>query len=76
MSGHYVSTRADDEYLLKIIKLRVKYSAASIARAYGLKSERVRTICNRVLIDDIRASTKKGVETQQQVLAAYWELRT
>jgi len=72
MMGGIHMTRKDDEHVLHIVKLRVKYPAANIARSYGLKPERVRTICNRVLIDDIKASVKDGVETSEQVLAGYW----
>lgn len=74
MSGGVHTTRADDEYVLHMVKLRVQHQAAAIAKAYGIKSERVRTICNRVLVDDIKASVKDGVETSQQVLAGYWRL--
>lgn len=74
MSGGVHTTRADDEYVLHMIKLRMQHSAAAIAKAYGIKSERVRTICNRVLVDDIKASVKGGMETSQQVLAGYWRL--
>lgn len=74
MAGGVHTTRADDEYVLHMVKLRVQHQAAAIAKAYGIKSERVRTICNRVLVDDIRASVKDGVETSAQVLAGYWRL--
>jgi hypothetical protein len=74
MSGGVHTTRADDEYVLRVVKLRMKQPAAEVARMLGLKSERVRTICNRVLIDDIKASIKDGVEEKQQVLAGYWGL--
>ena len=74
MAGGVHTTRADDEYVLHMVKLRVQHQAAAIATAYGVKSERVRTICNRVLVDDIKASVKDGVETSQQVLAGYWRL--
>jgi hypothetical protein len=74
MSGGVHTTRQDDEYVLQLVKLRMEHQAADIARMLGLKSERVRTICNRVLIDDIKASVKDGVEEKQQVLAGYWGL--
>jgi len=74
MSGGIHMTRKDDEYVLHMVKLRMKYQAANIARSYGLKPERVRTICNRVLVDDIKASVKDAVETSEQVLAGYWRI--
>ena len=74
MSGGIHMTRKDDEYVLHMVKLRVKHQAANIARSYGLKPERVRTICNRVLVDDIKASVKDAVETSEQVLAGYWRM--
>jgi hypothetical protein len=74
MSGGVHTTRQDDEYVLHMVKLRVQHQASAIAKAYGIKSERVRTICNRVLADDIKASVKDGVETSAQVLAGYWRL--
>jgi hypothetical protein len=74
MSGGQQTTRQDDEYLLRMIGLRMKHQAADVAKMLGLKSERVRTMCNRVLVDDIKASVKGGVETSPQVLAGYWRL--
>lgn len=74
MSGGMHTTRADDDYVLRMMDLRIKHPAAEVARMLGLKSERVRTMCNRVLVDDIKASVKGGVETSQQVLAGYWRL--
>jgi hypothetical protein len=73
MSGGVHTTRKDDEYVLHLVKLRMQQPAADIARSFGVKSERVRTICNRVLVDDIRASVKDGVETPEQVLSQYWQ---
>jgi hypothetical protein len=74
MSGGVHTTRQDDEYVLQLVRLRMEHQAADIARMFGVKSERVRTICNRVLVDDIRASVKDGVETTEQVMAGYWGL--
>ena len=75
MSGGVHTTRQDDEYLLRIMGLRMKHQAADVAKMLGLKSERVRTMCNRVLDDDLRASCGlDGVETPKQVFAAYWRL--
>lgn len=69
------TTREDDEEVLRVIKLRMKHQAADVAKMLGLKSERVRSICNRVLDDDLRASCGlNGVETPKQVFAAYWRL--
>ena len=64
--------REHDEQLLYILKLRQRYGAVRVADHLGLASARVRTICNRVLDDDMKASVKDGVETKQQVLAGYW----
>ena len=74
MSGGKHTTRQDDEYLLRMLDLRMQHQAVTVAKMLGLKSERVRTMCNRVLVDDIKASTKDGIETSQQVLAGYWRL--
>lgn len=72
MSVYLVKTREDDEELLEILKMRRRYEAGAIARWCGLPSSRVRTLCNRVLDDDMKASMKDGVEIKQQVLAGYW----
>jgi hypothetical protein len=52
----------------------MQHQAVKVAKMLRLKSERVRTICNRVLVDDIKASVKGGMETSPQVLAGYWRL--
>lgn len=75
MSGGQQTTRQDDEHLLNIMALRMKHQAATVAKMLGLKSERVRTMCNRVVDDDLRASCGlNGVETPKQVFAGYWRL--
>lgn len=74
MSGGVHTTRKDDDYVLRMMDLRMTHQAATVAHMFNLKSERVRTMCNRVLKDDIRASVKDGVETPEQVLAGYWGL--
>ena len=69
------TTREDDEEVLRVIKLRMKHQAGTVAKMLGMKSERVRSICNRVLDDDLRASCGlNGVETPKQVFAKYWRL--
>jgi len=73
MSGGVHTTRQDDEYLLRMIGLRMKHQASTVAKMLDLKSERVRTMCNRVVDDDLRASCGlDGVETPKQVFAGYW----
>ena len=72
MSANVIKTREDDEELLQIVKMRLRYEAGAIARWCGLPSSRIRTLCNRVLDDDLKASVKDGVETPKQVLAGYW----
>jgi hypothetical protein len=72
MSGGKHTTRQDDDYLLRMLDLRMQHQAVTVAKMLCVKSERVRTMCNRVLVDDIRASKKQGVETPEQVLAGYW----
>lgn len=67
-----LTTRHDDARVLHILRLRIAYGAAATARHTGLKPERVRTICNRILNDDIRESVKDGIETPAQVMAGYW----
>ena len=67
------TTKEDDEQVLRVINLRMKHQAGTVAKMLGLKSERVRSICNRVLDDDLRASCGlNGVETPKQVFAGYW----
>jgi hypothetical protein len=66
------TTRDDDDLVLRILKLRIAYGAAAAARHTGLKPERVRTICNRILNDDIRASVIDEIETPDQVMSGYW----
>jgi hypothetical protein len=67
------TTREDDEQVLRIIKLRMKHQAGTVAKMLGMKSERVRSICNRVFDDDFRASCGlDGAETPKQVFAGYW----
>lgn len=67
------TTREEDEQVLRVINLRMKHQAGTVAKMLGLKSERVRSICNRVLYDDLRASCGlNGVETPKQVFAGYW----
>jgi hypothetical protein len=73
MSGGVHTTRQDDEYLLRMIGLRMKHQASTVAKMLDLKSERVRTMCNRVVDDDLRASCGlNGSETPKQVFAGYW----
>jgi hypothetical protein len=72
MSGGKHTTRQDDDYLLRMLDLRMQHQAVTVAKMLGVKSERVRTMCNRVVVDDIKASKKQGVETPAQVLADYW----
>jgi hypothetical protein len=75
MSGGVHTTRQDDEYLLRIMGLRMKHQASTVAKMLDLKSERVRTMCNRVVDDDLRASCGlNGAETPKQVFAGYWRL--
>lgn len=67
------TTREEDEQVLRVLSLRMKHQAGTVAKMLGLKSERVRSICNRVLDDDLRASCGlNGAETPKQVFAAYW----
>lgn len=67
------TTRQEDEEVLRVLSLRMKHQAGTVAKMLGLKSERVRSICNRVLDDDLRASCGlNGVETPKQVFAGYW----
>lgn len=70
--GGIPTTRDDDERVLRILRLRVSYGAAKTARHTGLKPERVRTICNRILNADIAESVKDGIETPDQVMSGYW----
>ncbi|CAB5220191.1 hypothetical protein UFOVP233_4 [uncultured Caudovirales phage] len=73
MSGGIWKGRKDDEALLRVLHLRMTLGAAEAGRWLGMKSEKVRTMCNRVLNEDLRVSVMDGVETPKQVLAGYWE---
>ena len=64
--------REHDEQLLYILKLRQRYGAIKVADYLGLASARVRTICNRIVDDDVKHSTKDGIESKGQVMAQYW----
>jgi hypothetical protein len=67
------TTRQEDEEVLRVLSLRMKHQAGTVAKMLGLKSERVRSICNRVLDDDLRTSCGlNGAETPKQVFAGYW----
>lgn len=70
--GGRKSTRDDDDYVLRILDLRIRHGAAGAARMIDLKSEKVRTICNRILNDDMRISIKGEAETPEQVMSGYW----
>ena len=63
----------NDAQLLNILRLRIKHGGAKAGRMLGLPSERVRTICNRILHDDMNESIKDGVETHEQIISGYWE---
>jgi hypothetical protein len=62
------STRADDEHVLSIIALRRHHAPHEIGRHLGLTSPRVRTICNRVLTDDLKHSGEDATTARN----AYW----
>lgn len=62
------STRDDDEWLLGIVRLRRHHGSGRIAQHLGLSSARVRTLCNRVLADDLKHSG----EDEAVVRSAYW----
>lgn len=64
--------REHDEQLLYILKLRQRYGAVRVADHLGLASAQVRTICNRIVDDDVKCSTKDGIESKGQVMAGYW----
>jgi hypothetical protein len=66
------SSREYDANILRILQLRIQYGATRTARHVGLRPERVRTICNRILRDDLNTSVKYGMETADKVRAAYW----
>ena len=66
------STREQDEDLLLILKMRRRHGPLVTADELSLPSGRVRVICNRIMNDDLKYSTKDNVETKQQVMASYW----
>lgn len=69
------STRQEDEDVLYILRMRKCYGPLKAAGVLGMTSARVRTICNRIRYDDIKYSTKDGVESQLEVLFSYWHER-
>ncbi|CAB4166688.1 hypothetical protein UFOVP847_45 [uncultured Caudovirales phage] len=66
------STREQDECLLLIVKMRRRHGPLVTADELSLPSERVRVICNRIMNDDLKYSTKDNMEAKQQVMAGYW----
>lgn len=72
MSGGIWKGRKDDEAVLRVLRLRMDLGAAEAGRWLGMKSEKVRVMCNRVLNEDLRVSVLDGVEKPDQVLAGYW----
>lgn len=62
------NTRDKDEYLLRILRLRMVTPPTRLAPRLGLTPPRVRTLCNRVLDDDIKFSG----EPEHVVRAGYW----
>ena len=63
-----VKTRDDDEWLVGIVRLRCNHSSGQIGRYLGMTSARIRTLCNRVLTDDLKYSG----ESEDVVRSAYW----
>lgn len=68
-TGIVETTRDKDEYLLAILRLRMRCQPKQIAARLGLTSARVRTLCNRVLDDDVKFSG----ETESAVRGGYWK---
>lgn len=68
-------TRQEDEDVLYILRMRKCYGPLKAAGVLGMTSARVRTICNRIMYDDIKYSTKDNVESQLEVLFSYWHER-
>ena len=62
------STRDDDDFLLMLLQLRRHHGSGRIANHFGLTSARVRSLCNRILDDDIKHSG----EDEAVVRSAYW----
>lgn len=62
-------TRADDDHLLEIIRLRCFVGSGRIAQLYGVTSASIRVACNRVKNDDLKHSG----EAAPVVLAGYWK---
>lgn len=62
------STSEDDEWLLGLVRLRCNHSSGQIGRYLGMTSARIRTLCNRVLTDDLKYSG----ESEDVVRSAYW----
>lgn len=62
------TTREDDEWLISVVRLRRHHSSTQIGKHLGLPSARIRTLCNRVLMDDLKLSG----EAEANVRASYW----
>jgi hypothetical protein len=65
--AHRFTTRADDERLLAMIKLRHDMTAAQVAGRFECRMEYVRAATNRVKLDDLSYSG----EPKKEVAAAY-----
>jgi len=49
-----ISTRKDDELLLRLLMMRRKSGSGLVGQAFGMTSEAVRTATNRVVAEDMR----------------------
>lgn len=61
-------TRAKDEFLLGLLRMRMATQPTQIGYRIGMAPSRVRTLCNRVLDDDVKFSG----EAESTVRAGYW----
>ena len=51
--------RSEDEFILDVLALRRSQSNARVAKAFSIKPERVREICQSIRKADIRYSREK-----------------
>jgi predicted metalloprotease with PDZ domain len=63
--------RPGDDFILLVLHLRRRWSAARVAREMGITPDRVREICQSVREADLKASTKKNVEKTDDIVLHY-----
>lgn len=60
--------REKDDFLLRLLQMRMTTQPKQISARVGLKPERVRTLCNRIVEHDLKYSG----EPDDVVRSGYW----